>query len=62
MFWPTKVGRPPRLSAKAAECRTLVPLLPLLRRENVAFLGPRSAHFVQARFHLAAVYRAQATE
>ncbi|CAK0805581.1 unnamed protein product, partial [Prorocentrum cordatum] len=51
MFLPTNVGS-----------RALVPLLPLLCRENVAFLGPRSAHFVQACFHLAAVYRAQATE
>ncbi|CAK0840011.1 unnamed protein product, partial [Prorocentrum cordatum] len=43
MFMPSKETAHPRLRAKAAETRWLVPLMPLLCRESYRHLGPHKA-------------------
>ena len=62
MFTPSKEGKVPRLRAKAAESRVLVPLLTMLCAENMQYLGPRRACLVRACTHLASVYRCQEGE
>eukprot|EP00959_Pyramimonas_sp_CCMP1952_P215295 4504802-Pyramimonas_sp.AAC.1 len=50
MFMPDqkKSKRVPRLTAKAAESRWLVPLLPILCLESYSFLGPRKDQLFKA--------------
>ena len=56
MFMPSKKGVAPRLHAKAAETRWLVPLMPMLCRESFGHLGPRKDKLFRAATALAKFY------